>query len=63
MNITTRTAARRGCVAALVAFVGFVGLPMVASLDGAGADFGAGQSARYNKNVNGDFLLVGGAFR
>ena len=32
---------------------------MVPTVGEAAADFGAGQSARYNKNVNGDFLMVG----
>jgi len=54
-----RVAVRRVGIAMLVAFVGLGGLPMVPGTPDASADFGAGQAARYNKNVNGDFLLVG----
>ncbi|HNI34061.1 MAG TPA: DUF5979 domain-containing protein, partial [Microthrixaceae bacterium] len=43
------------------ALVGFGGLPLMSSIgdEPAAAAFGAGQPARYNKNVNGDFLLIG----
>jgi hypothetical protein len=59
MNRSITTASRRLGVIALCAFVGLGGLPMVPTVGEAAADFGAGQSARYNKNVNGDFLMVG----
>lgn len=59
MNDTLRIARRRLGVVTLCALVGFGGLPVISSIGNAAADFGAGQTARYNKNVNGDFLLVG----
>jgi hypothetical protein len=47
--------------AAIIATVLFhTGLPLVWAGDSsASAEFGAGQPARYNENVNGDFLLIG----
>ncbi len=52
---TTRTIA-----ATVAAMLFLTGLPFTwAGGAPAAADFGAGQPARYNENINGDFLLIG----
>jgi len=57
---TSRSLAIRGIAAIVAGVMLLTGLPFVwAGNTPAAADFGAGQPARYNENVNGDFLLVG----